>query len=140
LEKKSFGRGIEIEKGLYDIVSQLNCIFKNGKHTIRSLTVFKRVTTRRVVTHHGSLRTITGHKPVASFELLFSKGYKILEAKVMPDHIHLFIEANPFDSSTNIVKIFKGVIALRMDRKFPDLVRSRRNSHRSRPRETLITI
>jgi putative transposase len=24
------------------------------------------------------------------------KGYKILGARVMPDHIHLFIEADPF--------------------------------------------
>jgi IS605 OrfB family transposase len=32
-----------------------------------------------------------------------TKGYKILEARVMPDHIHLFIEADPFDSPTNIV-------------------------------------
>jgi REP-associated tyrosine transposase len=50
-----------------------------------------------------------------------AKGYKILEAKVMPDHIHLFVEADPFDSPTNIVKIFKGVTGLRMSRKFPDL-------------------
>ncbi len=38
-----------------------------------------------------------------------AKGYKILESRVMPDHIHLFIEANPFDSPTNIIKIFKGI-------------------------------
>jgi putative transposase len=29
-----------------------------------------------------------------------TKGYKILESRVMPDHIHLFIETNPFDSPT----------------------------------------
>ena len=39
----------------------------------------------------------------------------------MPDHIHLFIEADPFDSPTNIVKIFKGDTGLRMSRKFPDI-------------------
>ena len=50
-----------------------------------------------------------------------TKGYKILEARVMSDHIHLFVEADPFDSPTNIVKVFKGVIALRMSKKFPDL-------------------
>jgi putative transposase len=50
-----------------------------------------------------------------------TKGYKILEARVMPDHIHLFIEADPFDSPTNIVKIFKGVTGLRMSRRFPDI-------------------
>jgi putative transposase len=50
-----------------------------------------------------------------------TKDYKILEIQVMPDHIHLFIEANPFDSPTNIVKIFKGVTGLRMFKKFPKL-------------------
>jgi Transposase IS200 like len=39
----------------------------------------------------------------------------------MPDHIHLFVEADPFDSATNIVKSFKGVTGLRMSRKFLDL-------------------
>ena len=39
----------------------------------------------------------------------------------MPDHIHLFIEANPFDSPTNIVKIFKGVTGLRVFKRFPEL-------------------
>jgi len=28
--------------------------------------------------------------------------------RVMPDHIHLFIDADPFHSPTNIVKIFNG--------------------------------
>jgi REP element-mobilizing transposase RayT len=37
-----------------------------------------------------------------------TNGYKILEASVMPDHIRLFIDADPFDSP-NIVKIFKRV-------------------------------
>lgn len=50
-----------------------------------------------------------------------TRGYKILESRVMPDHIHLFIEANPFDSPTNIVKIFKGVPGLGVFKKFPEL-------------------
>jgi putative transposase len=50
-----------------------------------------------------------------------TKGYTILEARVKPDHIHLFVEADPFDSPTNIVKVFKGVAGLRVSRKFPDL-------------------
>jgi putative transposase len=37
----------------------------------------------------------------------------------MPNHIYLFIEADPFDSPTNIVKIFKGVTGLMISRKFP---------------------
>jgi putative transposase len=39
----------------------------------------------------------------------------------MPDHIHLFIEANPCDSPTNIVEIFKGVTGLRVFKRFPEL-------------------
>jgi putative transposase len=39
----------------------------------------------------------------------------------MSDHIHLLIETNPFESSMNIVKIFKGVTGLRMFKKFPEL-------------------
>jgi hypothetical protein len=33
----------------------------------------------------------------------------------------MFIEANPFDSPTAIVKIFKGVTRLRLFKKFPEL-------------------
>jgi REP element-mobilizing transposase RayT len=39
----------------------------------------------------------------------------------MPDHVHLLIQGNPFDSPTNIVKIFKGVTSLGMFKKFPQL-------------------
>lgn len=50
-----------------------------------------------------------------------TKGYKILEKRVMPDHVHLFLEANPFDSPINIVKVFKGVSSLRISKRFPEL-------------------
>ncbi|MCH7967062.1 MAG: IS200/IS605 family transposase [Thaumarchaeota archaeon] len=33
-----------------------------------------------------------------------SKGYEILEMRVMPDHIHLFVQCTPFDSPVKIVK------------------------------------
>ena len=39
----------------------------------------------------------------------------------MPDHLHLFVSAPPFDSPTEIVKVFKGVTALRLFKKFPEL-------------------
>lgn len=44
-----------------------------------------------------------------------------IEKKIMPDHIHLFIEADPFDSPVNIVKVFKGVSSLRLRKSFPKL-------------------
>ncbi len=50
-----------------------------------------------------------------------TKGYQILELQIMPDHIHLFISAPPFDAPTDIVKVFKGVTALRLFKKYPEL-------------------
>jgi putative transposase len=50
-----------------------------------------------------------------------TKGYKVITLEVMPDHLHLFISASPFDSPTSIVKVFKGVTALRLFKKFPEL-------------------
>ena len=50
-----------------------------------------------------------------------TKGYKILELKVMPDHIHLFVETNPFDSPVSMIKIFNGVTSLRLFKRFPEL-------------------
>ena len=50
-----------------------------------------------------------------------TKGYEVLALEVMPDHVHLFVSATPFDSPTGIVKVFKGVTALRLFKKFPEL-------------------
>ena len=50
-----------------------------------------------------------------------TKNYEILELKVMPDHIHLFISASPTESPTGIVKIFKGVSGLRLFKIHPEL-------------------
>jgi len=41
--------------------------------------------------------------------------------EVMPDHIHIFISAPPFEAPTDIVKILKGVTARRLFMEFPDL-------------------
>jgi len=51
-----------------------------------------------------------------------AKGYMVLALEVMPDHAHLFVSAPPFDSPTGIVKVFKGVTALRLFKKFPELM------------------
>ena len=50
-----------------------------------------------------------------------AKGWEIEELEVMPDHIHLFISAPPFESPTAIVKVVKGVTAKRIFDKFPHL-------------------
>ena len=50
-----------------------------------------------------------------------TKKWELLEMEVMPDHIHIFISAPPFEAPTNIVKILKGVTARRLFMVFPDL-------------------
>lgn len=50
-----------------------------------------------------------------------TKDFEVLALEVMPDHLHLFVSAPPFDSPTEIVKVFKGVTALRLFKKFPEL-------------------
>lgn len=45
----------------------------------------------------------------------------ILTKKIMPDHIHLLVSAPPQYAPSNLVKIFKGTIGLRLFKKFPEL-------------------
>ena len=58
-----------------------------------------------------------------------AKGWTIKELQVMPNHIHLFISAPPLDSPTGIVKVLKGVTALRLFKKYPELKREFWNGH-----------
>lgn len=50
-----------------------------------------------------------------------TKECEVLALEVMPDHVHLFVSAPPFDSPTDVVKVFKGVTALRLFKKCPHL-------------------
>lgn len=50
-----------------------------------------------------------------------TKKWELLEMEVMPDHIHIFISAPPFEAPTDIVKVLKGVTARRLFMEFPDL-------------------
>ncbi|RLG45340.1 MAG: IS200/IS605 family transposase [Thermoproteota archaeon] len=50
-----------------------------------------------------------------------AKDYEVIDLKVMPDHIHLFLSAKPSESPTSIVKVLKGVSALRAFKRFPEL-------------------
>lgn len=53
--------------------------------------------------------------------IALTKNWEVLELQVMPDHIHLFISAPPSDSPTGIVKVLKGVTALQLFKKHPEL-------------------
>ncbi len=50
-----------------------------------------------------------------------TKEWEILALEIMPDHIHLFLSTTPFDSPTSMVKVLKGVTALRLFKTFPEL-------------------
>lgn len=46
---------------------------------------------------------------------------KFIEMEVMPDHVHIFLSANPEYSPVMIIKVLKGVSGLRLFKKFPEL-------------------
>jgi len=58
-----------------------------------------------------------------------SKNWKIIEQEIMPDHIHIFISAPPYDAPTNIVRVLKGVSARQMYKRFSDLKYDLRKGH-----------
>jgi len=50
-----------------------------------------------------------------------TKDWTVHALEVMPDHIHIFISAPPFQAPTDIVKVLKGVTARQLFLKFPEL-------------------
>ena len=55
------------------------------------------------------------------FAIADTKNWGIHALEVMPDHIHIFISAPPFQAPTDIVKVLKGVTARQLFMEFPDL-------------------
>jgi len=58
-----------------------------------------------------------------------SKNWKLLEMEIMPDHLHLFISAPPYESPTGIIKVLKGTSAIQLFKKFSGLKRELRKGH-----------
>jgi len=50
-----------------------------------------------------------------------TKDWTIHALEIMPDHIHIFISAPPFQAPTDIVKVLKGVTARQLFIEFPEL-------------------
>ena len=48
-----------------------------------------------------------------------TEEWELLESRIMPDHVHLFISAKPQTSVMEIVKKLKGISARLIFRKFP---------------------
>lgn len=51
------------------------------------------------------------------------KGWKILELAIQPDHIHLFIQAFPENSPSEIIKECKGVTSYFLRKKYPEVLK-----------------
>lgn len=61
--------------------------------------------------------------------ICYSKNWKILELQIMPDHIHLFLSAPPYESPTGIIKVLKGTSAIQIFKKFSKLKKDLRKGH-----------
>ena len=49
-------------------------------------------------------------------------GFKIIVHEVMPDHVHMLIEARPTDAPVRIVQILKSISARKMREEFLDII------------------
>ncbi len=62
-------------------------------------------------------------------EIAFHHGLEIVELELMPDHVHLFVEAPPKWAPGKIVGTFKAVSAEALFREFPELRRKLWGGH-----------
>ena len=48
------------------------------------------------------------------------KGWTVVELAIMPDHVHLFVQAFPDISASEIVKECKGLTSFELRKKYPE--------------------
>ena len=51
------------------------------------------------------------------------RGWRIQELAIQPDHIHLFVQAFPEDSPSEIVKACKGITSFHLRKKYVDILK-----------------
>lgn len=56
-------------------------------------------------------------------EVATERSWKILELSIQPDHVHLFVGANPKDTPNEIIRAFKGRSSRILRQEFPHLLR-----------------
>ena len=54
-------------------------------------------------------------------EICTKYEYEIIELEVMPDHLHIFISANPTIAPTDIVRTLKNISSIQLFKEFPTL-------------------
>ena len=55
-------------------------------------------------------------------EIAHEYGFRVIVHEVMPDHIHILLEARPTDAPARIVQIFKSVSSKKMREEFLDTI------------------
>ena len=51
------------------------------------------------------------------------QGWDVLALAIQPDHVHLFVRADPSTSAADVVKECKGIASFHLRREFPSLLR-----------------
>jgi putative transposase len=54
-------------------------------------------------------------------EICVDRNFKIHALEIMPDHVHLFLQTNPFIAPVEIVQTLKSISAMYLFTKFPAL-------------------
>jgi putative transposase len=55
-------------------------------------------------------------------DIAYEYGFKIIVHEVMPDHVHMLIEARPTDTPMRIVQILKSKSSRKIREEFPDII------------------
>ncbi|HLX41547.1 MAG TPA: IS200/IS605 family transposase [Ktedonobacteraceae bacterium] len=56
-------------------------------------------------------------------EVAQEQGWEIVELAIQPDHVHLFIQTNPYTLPTDIARLIKGHSSHELREEFPHLMR-----------------
>nr|WP_211176113.1 IS200/IS605 family transposase [Brasilonema sp. UFV-L1] len=56
-------------------------------------------------------------------EVCHENRWKILAMEIMPDHVHLFVNAKPSDEPSRIIRLIKGRASSYLRKEFPELLK-----------------
>ena len=57
------------------------------------------------------------------------RDIKLVDQEIMPDHVHLFVNAHPKNAPADIVKVLKGITAKKLFETHPELRNQLWNGH-----------
>ncbi len=56
-------------------------------------------------------------------EVCHENRWKIIAMEIMPDHVHLFVNAKPCDDPSKIIRLIKGRASSYLRKEFPELLK-----------------